>query len=392
MLLLSCVPASLLSQTSNGGPRGGIHDTHGFSLFSPSSCRRRSILPSDGSTQTFHEASAFTHLAPQLQRFRPTARHPIVHSNRFRNCNIIEYSWHVSRVKKEIQTVELSANKKTTCVVIRSMLDRCGTIFAYKRSSHIRREPNKFNIDTRNTHMLSLDRVVGGLASLRRKFAGEARTVRSAARPRSVPLGLEELENRLVPTTAIIPTGPFLPINPVPGSPAWFQTNMSDPGVHSLAQSDYANHGSLTRTDLILLMDTPEGRVGACPKSVRDQGVTLVSAWDFQEGRTFQPRCGLRPPPIPPEYTMRFYNQQHQFYCGIDLHARTPVPSASSTRPAHVVCRQEPRRRPQRLPRDPRALPRRTSSSASSACSPGTGSPTSAPRSTSPSSSATPCT
>src|SRR3954452_6808101 len=55
----------------------------------------------------------------------------------------------------------------------------------------------------------------------------------------------------------------------------------------------------------------------------RDQGVTLVSAWDFQEGRTFLPRCGLRPPPGPREYAMRFYNQQHRFYCGVDLHART---------------------------------------------------------------------
>src|SRR6516162_916564 len=69
-------------------------------------------------------------------------------------------------------------------------------------------------------------------------------------------------------------------------------------------------------------MDTPEGRVGACPKSVRDQGVTLVSTWDFQEGGSFQPRCGLRPPPFSRELSMNFYNQPHQFYCGIDLHAR----------------------------------------------------------------------
>src|SRR5439155_24565168 len=45
--------------------------------------------------------------------------------------------------------------------------------------------------------------------------------------------------------------------------------------------------------------------------------------WDFQEGCTFQPRCGLRPPPGPPEFAMRFYNQSHRFYCGVDLHART---------------------------------------------------------------------
>lgn len=64
----------------------------------------------------------------------------------------------------------------------------------------------------------------------------------------------------------------------------------------------------VSSSPLILLMDTPEGRVGACPKCVRDQGVTLVSAWDFQEGCPFQPPCGLRPPPITPELTMRFYN------------------------------------------------------------------------------------
>src|SRR5207237_10394287 len=55
---------------------------------------------------------------------------------------------------------------------------------------------------------------------------------------------------------------------------------------------------------------------------VRDQGGNLVSAWDFQEGCTFQPRCGLRPPPVPREFAMRFYTGPHQFYCGIDLHAR----------------------------------------------------------------------
>src|SRR5262249_42298185 len=48
----------------------------------------------------------------------------------------------------------------------------------------------------------------------------------------------------------------------------------------------------------------------------------LVPAWDFQGGRTSQPRCGIRPPPNP-ETTMRFYSQQHRFYAGIDLHART---------------------------------------------------------------------
>jgi hypothetical protein len=53
------------------------------------------------------------------------------------------------------------------------------------------------------------------------------------------------------------------------------------------------------------------------------QGRDLGLTWDFQEGRTFQPRCGLRPRTMPKETVMRFYNQAHEFYCGVDLHART---------------------------------------------------------------------
>jgi hypothetical protein len=40
----------------------------------------------------------------------------------------------------------------------------------------------------------------------------------------------------------------------------------------------------VSSSGLILLMDTPKGQVGACPKKVRDQGATLVSTWHFQEG------------------------------------------------------------------------------------------------------------
>src|SRR5438874_2501474 len=36
-----------------------------------------------------------------------------------------------------------------------------------------------------------------------------------------------------------------------------------------------------------------------------------------------RPRCGLKLRPNPSETMMRFYNQQHQFYAGVDLHART---------------------------------------------------------------------
>jgi hypothetical protein len=49
----------------------------------------------------------------------------------------------------------------------------------------------------------------------------------------------------------------------------------------------------------------------------------LSQAWDFQEGRTFQPRCGIRAAHPTETMTMRFYTRTHRFYCGIDLHART---------------------------------------------------------------------
>src|ERR1700687_653739 len=38
---------------------------------------------------------------------------------------------------------------------------------------------------------------------------------------------------------------------------------------------------------------------------------------------TFRPRRAQAPGPIPKETVMRFYNQAHAFYCGVDLHART---------------------------------------------------------------------
>src|ERR1700741_1980490 len=56
---------------------------------------------------------------------------------------------------------------------------------------------------------------------------------------------------------------------------------------------------------------------------MRDQGGALSQSWDFQEGRTFQPRCGLRAAHPTETMTMRFYTQQHRFSCGVDLHART---------------------------------------------------------------------
>src|SRR5262249_24960963 len=49
----------------------------------------------------------------------------------------------------------------------------------------------------------------------------------------------------------------------------------------------------------------------------------LVPAWDFQEGRTFRPRCRLRATHPMESMAMRVDTNQHRFYCGIDLHARS---------------------------------------------------------------------
>src|SRR5436309_432261 len=59
------------------------------------------------------------------------------------------------------------------------------------------------------------------------------------------------------------------------------------------------------------------------PVRMRDPGGALSPSWDFQEGRTFPPRCGLRTAHPTETMTMRFYTQPHRFYCGVDRHART---------------------------------------------------------------------
>ncbi len=87
---------------------------------------------------------------------------------------------------------------------------------------------------------------------------------------------------------------------------------------------------------------------------------------------------------------MRFYHQQHRFYCGVDLHARTMYLCILDQ--AGVIVFH------QNLAAEPAAFLKAIAPSATelvvaaSACSPGTGSPISARPSTSPSCSATPCT
>src|SRR5450755_885177 len=56
------------------------------------------------------------------------------------------------------------------------------------------------------------------------------------------------------------------------------------------------------------------GWAGTCPKLV--QGIETPS------DEVSSQLCAGSSPAQPKETMMRFYTQQHQFYCGIDLHAR----------------------------------------------------------------------
>ena len=50
----------------------------------------------------------------------------------------------------------------------------------------------------------------------------------------------------------------------------------------------------------------------------------LGPAWDFQRRADLRNHdAGSARRPTPPETMMRFYNQCHPFYSGVDLHART---------------------------------------------------------------------
>src|SRR5262249_38593996 len=59
----------------------------------------------------------------------------------------------------------------------------------------------------------------------------------------------------------------------------------------------------------------------SCSPCSRASAATAgYSSWPLRNGYT-----GVTSHPSPPssETMMRFYNQQHGFYCGVDLHART---------------------------------------------------------------------
>src|SRR5262249_21344633 len=72
---------------------------------------------------------------------------------------------------------------------------------------------------------------------------------------------------------------------------------------------------------LILIMAS-EGRVGACPKRREIKVLPLSQRGIFRKDVPSNHDAGSGPHHLRSN-AMRFYNQQHRFYCGVDLHART---------------------------------------------------------------------
>src|SRR5262249_51032409 len=76
-------------------------------------------------------------------------------------------------------------------------------------------------------------------------------------------------------------------------------------------------------TNVILIMAS-RGMGRRLSQGTTGSRTCLGAAWDFQAGGTCQPRCGLRRRTHAQGGPgMRFYTEQHRFYCGVDLHART---------------------------------------------------------------------
>ncbi|HVX16025.1 MAG TPA: C2 family cysteine protease [Pirellulales bacterium] len=100
---------------------------------------------------------------------------------------------------------------------------------------------------------------------------GPARSHRrnQSKRRLSVTLQTETLEDRRLMTTTIN-HDPNPPLYLVPGTPAWFQSNMSDPGVRNLAEGDFANHSSLTRADMLGIFSEVEGQGAMTANELHD--------------------------------------------------------------------------------------------------------------------------
>ena len=76
---------------------------------------------------------------------------------------------------------------------------------------------------------------------------------------------------------------------------------------------------------LILIMVSLWDGPGPVPKVCGLEVAKLrAQAWDFQEECSLPTTMRAQAPgPMPKETMMRFYNQPHEFYCGVDLHARS---------------------------------------------------------------------
>jgi hypothetical protein len=85
---------------------------------------------------------------------------------------------------------------------------------------------------------------------------------------------------------------------------------------------------------------------------------------------------------------MRFYNRQHRYYCGIDLHVKTMYVCILDAA-GHVLVHRNVKSNPEAF-LEPLPRTETISSLRPNACSRGTGSQTSARRKTSPSSWVTP--
>jgi hypothetical protein len=82
---------------------------------------------------------------------------------------------------------------------------------------------------------------------------------------------MEMLENRLVPAVSILNPN-LLKITPIwiPGTQSWFQANMTDPGVESLAAGDFAKHGALTRADILGIFGEVESKGAVTSSELHD--------------------------------------------------------------------------------------------------------------------------
>ncbi len=92
---------------------------------------------------------------------------------------------------------------------------------------------------------------------------------------RAICLHIEALEDRLMPST--LASGITAPITTVIYQPDWFQTNLSDPGLQSLARADYSRDYMITRNDMLGLFAQTESDGVVSSAEFHDLG-TLVAA------------------------------------------------------------------------------------------------------------------